>query len=97
MVNNGSFGIFICDSANPFDASVLANPQDGVRWGAAIKFTADDVGDPIVTDSTTNGWLGRPLENTWPSGFGAIVELESLTMSQGIAEIFLKQVNEPLP
>jgi hypothetical protein len=60
MVNNGSFGIFICDSANPFDASVLANPQE-------------------------------------PSGFGAIVELESLTMSQGIAEIFLKQVNEPLP
>ena len=93
MTDSGSDCTFNCDSSNPFDYNTIIPGAYQRRAGMAVKFMEDLAGNPpVVASSITNGLLGRDLDGEWPAGAGFAVEIETLTMTSGIAEIILKKV-----
>lgn len=98
LAGSGSDGIFICDSSTPFDYSTLTGPNKG-KMGYAVKLTSKDgVTSPIVASITVNGVLGNTalLDDAtgWMIGEGFVMEIEAMTMTQGVAIILLKKTEE---
>ena len=95
LADAGAYGTFLCDSSNPFDAEAFSLSEFGpnsLYVGYAIKFFNDALGNPpVVASHTANGLYGKTLNGAWTAGVGFAVELLTLTMTTGVAEIILKK------
>lgn len=92
---NASVGIFVCDASNPFDYSLLTGRNKG-KMGNAVQLVTRDGSAPSVASATLNGVTGNSnfLIGSWASGQGFGVEIEELTMANGYAIIYLKDITE---
>lgn len=94
MVGNGSEGVFICTPGTPFVSGDLTDGNKG-KVGAMVKLTSQDGENVAISSIVTNGVIGDVSILTSASGFlsgeGMAMEIEELTISSGIAFIYLKK------
>lgn len=94
IVGNGGEGVFICTPGTPFVAANLTGENAG-KIGAAIKLTSDDGANPVIASITANGAIGDTSVFTslvgWLVCEGMGIEVEELTMTSGMAWVYLKR------